>query len=168
MTAALLGFFRQRGPVHDRMSQIRSTAFLAQPYNVTTSSSPGHTFTAPPEQGFRLADATVTQALWEEEMGDNPGRFKGPGQLPVDSVSWEDGQRFLLRLKERVEGLSAGLPCEAQWEYACRAGSLTPFSFGETITPEQVNYNGEQVARSAGREMRSGRTGRETWRGHEG
>ena len=93
-------------------------------------------------KGYWLADTTVTQALWLEVMGSNPSRFTGEARLPVDSVSWDDAQTFIARLNERVPGLMAGLPSEAQWEYACRAGTETPFSFGETITPEQVNYDG--------------------------
>ena len=93
-------------------------------------------------KGYWLADTTVTQALWLEVMGSNPSRFTGEAHLPVDSVSWDDAQMFIARLNERVPGLMAGLPSEAQWEYACRAGTETPFSFGETITPEQVNYDG--------------------------
>jgi sulfatase modifying factor 1 len=57
-------------------------------------------------------------------------------------VSWDDVQGFLVELNRRLPGLEARLPSEAEWEYACRAGTTTPFSFGENITPEQVNYNG--------------------------
>lgn len=80
-------------------------------------------------------------------MGDNPSHFEGPGR-PVDGVSWDDVQKFLAEINERVSGLNLVLPSEAQWEYACRAGRETPFSFGETITPEQVNYDGNHPYRS--------------------
>ncbi len=75
-------------------------------------------------------------------MGNNPSRFKG-AYRPVEQVTWNDCQDFLKRLNERLPGLDLELPSEAQWEYACRAGTTTPFSFGATITPEQVNYNGD-------------------------
>ncbi len=66
-----------------------------------------------------------TQALWEAVMGENPSRFKGPDR-PVERVSWDRGQEFLKALNLRVDGLQLGLPSEAQWEYACRAGTDTP------------------------------------------
>jgi formylglycine-generating enzyme len=92
--------------------------------------------------GFWLADTPCTQALWEAVMGDNPSGFKGL-QRPVETVSWDDCQTFMQRIKQLKPGLDLCLPSEAQWEYACRAGTETPFSFGANITPEQVNYNGK-------------------------
>ena len=92
-------------------------------------------------EGFWLAETACTQALWQEIMGENPSGFKGE-DLPVDSVSWDDCQRFIQTINERQPGLDLRLPTEAEWEYACRAGTITPFSFGENITTRQVNYNG--------------------------
>ena len=92
-------------------------------------------------EGFWLGETTVTQALWQAVMGDNPSRFKGKEQ-PVEQVSWDDVQRFLERVNLEVSDLEAVLPTEAQWEYACRAGTDTPFSFGKNITTDQVNYDG--------------------------
>lgn len=92
-------------------------------------------------KGFWLFDTACTQALWRAVMGNDPSRFKGPDR-PVECVSWNDAQDFLRRINERIPGLGLSLPSEAQWEYACRAGTRTPFSFGENITPEQVNYDG--------------------------
>ena len=97
-------------------------------------------------QGFWLADTACTQALWQAVMGNNPSHFtaenKGGAQHPVEQVSWDDVQRFLRRIEALLPGCAASLPSEAEWEYACRAGTTTPFSFGENITPEQVNYDG--------------------------
>ena len=73
-------------------------------------------------EGYWLFDTPCTQALWEAVMGDNPSRFQSPTR-PVEKVSWDDCQAFLKRLNERVPGLELSLPSEAQWEYACRAGS---------------------------------------------
>ncbi|HRF45523.1 MAG TPA: formylglycine-generating enzyme family protein [Candidatus Competibacteraceae bacterium] len=92
-------------------------------------------------RGFWLADTACTQALWHAVMGDNPSRFKG-AERPVEQVSWDDVQTFLRRLNEIVPGGGFRLPTEAEWEYACRARTETPFWFGEQITPEQVNYDG--------------------------
>ncbi len=93
-------------------------------------------------QGFWLADTTVTQAFWQAVMGNNPSNFKDDPNNPVEQVSWQDAQEFISKLNSYFPGLQSQLPSEAQWEYACRAGTTTPFSFGENITPEQVNYNG--------------------------
>jgi formylglycine-generating enzyme required for sulfatase activity len=92
-------------------------------------------------QGFWLADTTCTQALWQAVMGENPSRFRGEDR-PVDTVSWEKVQAFLTRCNAMAPELALRLPTEAEWEYACRAGTTTPFWFGEQITPEQVNYDG--------------------------
>jgi len=92
--------------------------------------------------GFWLAETACTQAFWQAVMGNNPSGFNDDPQNPVETVSWQDAQTFIARLNEWVPGLAARLPSEAEWEYACRAGTTTPFSFGQNITPEQVNYDG--------------------------
>ena len=92
-------------------------------------------------RGFWLADTACTQALWQAVLGQNPSAFKGADR-PVENVSWDDVQRFLDGLNALIPGQEFRLPTEAEWEYACRAGTTTPFWFGEQITPEQVNYDG--------------------------
>jgi sulfatase modifying factor 1 len=93
-------------------------------------------------EGYWLADTECTQALWKAVMGENPSKFAGDLLLPVENVSWGDCQTFLAKLNEAMPGLDLRLPSEAEWEYACRGGTTTPFSFGADITTDQVNYNG--------------------------
>jgi formylglycine-generating enzyme required for sulfatase activity len=75
-------------------------------------------------QGFWLFDTPCTQALWQAVMGTNPSTFKDE-QRPVESVSWDDCQQFLVTFNQQFPELSLVLPTEAQWEYACRAGTQT-------------------------------------------
>jgi formylglycine-generating enzyme required for sulfatase activity len=75
--------------------------------------------------GFWMFDTPCTQTLWEAVMRENPSNFQGPFR-PVENVSWDQCQEFLKRLNGRLEGLELKLPSEAQWEYACRAGTETP------------------------------------------
>jgi len=94
-------------------------------------------------RGFWLADTACSQAFWQAETGRrNPSHFQEDPRNPVENVSWHDAQTFIADLNRRRPGLQARLPSEAEWEYACRAGTTTPFSFGVNITPDQVNYDG--------------------------
>jgi eukaryotic-like serine/threonine-protein kinase len=90
---------------------------------------------------FYLGQTLVTQEQWEKIMGTNPSLFKGNNKLPVDSVSWLDAIIFCHKLTIKT-GRTYRLPSEAEWEYACRASTKTPFAFGETITPAIANFNG--------------------------
>jgi formylglycine-generating enzyme required for sulfatase activity len=96
----------------------------------------------PLTEGYWLADTACSQALWQAVTGGNPSHFKDDPQNPVEQVSWDDVNDFLRRLEARWPGVKAALPTEAEWEYACRAGTKTAFSFGDAITPEQANYDG--------------------------
>ncbi len=96
-------------------------------------------------RGYWLADTACSQELWTAVMGENPSLLTSllKGDLrPVVQVSFNDVAWFLDQLAKLVQGLYPALPTEAQWEYACRAGTTTPFSFGNTITSEQVNFDG--------------------------
>ncbi|MBI4604137.1 MAG: SUMF1/EgtB/PvdO family nonheme iron enzyme [Planctomycetes bacterium] len=92
---------------------------------------------------FYLGVTEVTQAQWKAVMGTSPSSFKGD-KLPVEQVSWEDAKEFCRKLSER-EGKSYRLPTEAEWEYACRVGTTTPFHTGSTISTSQANYDGNDT-----------------------
>ena len=81
-------------------------------------------------KGFWLGKYEVTQAQWQEVMGNNPSYYEGDGQRPVDTVSWDDCKQFIAKLNVSSEG-PFRLPTEAEWEYACRAGSTTSYCFGD-------------------------------------
>jgi formylglycine-generating enzyme required for sulfatase activity len=111
------------------------------------SESPQHTVTI---QSFFIGKYPVTQAQWQavaslpqvnRKLNPVPSRFKGENR-PVEQVSWYDAMEFCSRLSQYT-GKPYGLPSEAEWEYACRAGTTTPFHFGETITSELANYNAD-------------------------
>jgi formylglycine-generating enzyme required for sulfatase activity len=91
----------------------------------------------------------VTQKQWLAVLNNSPSYFKGD-DLPVEHVSWNDAQEFLKALNRKLGLQNKGrqyqyrLPSEAEWEYGARAGSDTPFAFGETITPEIMNYRGDK------------------------
>ncbi len=92
-------------------------------------------------EGFWLADTTCPQGLWEAVMSKNSSEFQG-GDLPVDSVSFGDVHEFFDRVLERISTLQLQLPTEAQWEYACRSGTTSAFSFGAAVSTDEVNCNG--------------------------
>jgi formylglycine-generating enzyme required for sulfatase activity len=101
---------------------------------------------------FYFGKYPVTQAQWRsianlsainQELNPDPSTFKGDS-LPVETVSWLDVIEFCARLSGYT-GREYGLPSEAEWEYACRANTVTPFHFGETIDSQVANYNGGYV-----------------------
>jgi sulfatase modifying factor 1 len=95
-------------------------------------------------QGFYMQTTEVTQGQWKAVMGkvNNPSDFIDCGDnCPVENVSWDDVQGFIKKLNQR-EGRNFRLPTEAEWEYAARAGTTTPFAFGNCLSTDQANYNG--------------------------
>jgi formylglycine-generating enzyme required for sulfatase activity len=105
---------------------------------------PQHQVTVP---SFFMGKYPLTQAQYQAIMGNNPSYFKGNNR-PVETVSWDDAVTFCEELSQRT-GKNYRLPSEAEWEYACRAGTKTPFSFGDNITTDLVNYNGNYPYKSA-------------------
>jgi len=106
-------------------------------------------------KGYYLGVYAVTQEEYETVTGKTPSYFSADGggkakvaglntaRFPVEMVSWDDAKEFCRKLSVK-EGKTYRLPSEAEWEYACRAGTTTPFHVGETISTDQANYNGER------------------------
>jgi formylglycine-generating enzyme required for sulfatase activity len=101
---------------------------------------------------FCMGQFPITQAQWrvvagwdpvERKLKANPSRFKAD-RNPVESIKWAEAVEFCARLS-RHTGRHYSLPSEAQWEYACRAGTTTPFHYGETLTPELARYDWSEV-----------------------
>jgi formylglycine-generating enzyme required for sulfatase activity len=108
---------------------------------------PRHKVTVQP---FFLGKYVVIQAQWRavaayppigKELNSDPSEFKGDNR-PVEQVSWDDATEFCQRLSTKT-GRKYRLPSEAEWEYACRAGTITPFHFGETLDDDLANYCAE-------------------------
>jgi formylglycine-generating enzyme required for sulfatase activity len=106
--------------------------------------SPQHQVTVP---SFFIGKYQLTQAQYQAIMGANPSSFKGNNR-PVENVSWDDAVAFCKKLNQKT-GKNYRLPSEAEWEYACRAGTKTPFYFGDNITTDLVNYDGNYSYKSA-------------------
>ena len=103
----------------------------------TMGSNAGEEFEKPPHevkilQSFYLQTTQITQGQWKKVIENNPSEFKDGGvECPVENVSWTDTQKFIKKFND-IEGTDKyRLPTEAEWEYACRAGAITEFSFGD-------------------------------------
>ncbi|KZL48320.1 Sulphatase-modifying factor protein [Nodularia spumigena CENA596] len=103
-------------------------------------------------QNFCMGKYTITQAQWQvvasleqvsRELRPDPSKFKGANR-PVEQVSWYDAVEFCQRLTAHTKR-QYRLPSEAEWEYACRAGTTSPFHFGETITSKLANYRATSI-----------------------
>ncbi|SVD78728.1 uncharacterized protein METZ01_LOCUS431582, partial [marine metagenome] len=105
-------------------------------------------------QGFWLGKHEVTQAQWKKVMGTAPSKFLGE-RRPVEQVDWSDAVRFCqeLTLSERKagripDGWEYALPTEAQWEYACRAGTAPAYSWGNSIATSNANYSSSGIGQT--------------------
>lgn len=117
----------------------------------STETEPHHTsFEDPRHQvvvsDFWMGRYPITQAQYLAITGVNPSSFKDPtpSNLPVENITWLEAKHFCDQLSQ-ITGRHYRLPSEAEWEYACRAGTTTPFHFGATITPDVANYNGKSI-----------------------
>jgi formylglycine-generating enzyme required for sulfatase activity len=125
------------------MVEIPAGTFLmgsSDEVSITQDEKPQHPVTV---KKFYLSRYAVTQELWQTVMGNNPSK-QGPShgdRFPVDNVSWNDATDFCAKLSQ-LTGREFRLPSEAEWEYACRAGTTTAFAFGDKITKELANNNG--------------------------
>lgn len=126
------------------------------------SQKPQHQVTIKP---FLMGKYPITQAQWEAvaklpkiqyDLDPDPSGFKGKN-LPVEEVSWNDAVELCARLSRKT-GRSYRLPSEAEWEYACRAGTTTPFHFGETITTDLANYGDNYPYDAAPKGINRGKT----------
>jgi formylglycine-generating enzyme required for sulfatase activity/tRNA A-37 threonylcarbamoyl transferase component Bud32 len=123
------------------------TFYMGSPENEEErrdSESPQHQVNVP---SFFIGKYPLTQAQYQAIMGSEQGYFTGTN-CPVECVTWDDAVAFCQKLSQKT-GKNYKLPSEAQWEYACRAGTTTPFYFGESITPDLVNCNGNHAYAAA-------------------
>ena len=95
---------------------------------------------------FYMGKYEVTQEQWESVMGNNPSSRTKGAKLPVTDVSWNDCKKFIKKLNGITKG-KYRLPTEAEWEYACRAGTTTAYSFGDEITPKDANYDDSKLGK---------------------
>jgi formylglycine-generating enzyme required for sulfatase activity len=126
------------------------TFLMGSPGEKSESEKPQHPVSV---SAFYLSQTPITRAQWRfvahlpregKDLDPDPARFKESDNNPVECVSWYDAIEFCARLS-RHTGKNYRLPSEAEWEYACRAGTTTPFHFGETITAELANYDSSTV-----------------------
>ncbi|VXD22777.1 hypothetical protein PL8927_760084 [Planktothrix serta PCC 8927] len=122
------------------------TFLMGSPQRIgNDSEKPQHQVTV---SAFLMGKYPITQAQWKRvanlpkvrrDLKPDPSNFKGE-RRPVENVNWDDAVEFCARLYQYT-GTAYRLPSEAEWEYACRAGTTTPFHFGETITADLANYD---------------------------
>ena len=149
MAANYFGQDLGNGVILEMVAIPGGTFIMGSPENeegISYGESPQHQVTVPP---FFMGKYPVTQQQWRVvaalpkdkiDLKSDPSYFKGDN-LPVECVSWNDAQEFCARLS-RMANKTYRLPSEAEWEYACRGGTTTPFYCGETISTDLANYDG--------------------------
>jgi formylglycine-generating enzyme required for sulfatase activity len=125
------------------------TFLMGSPGDEERRSSSEHQHEVTLTRSFYMGVYPVTQGEWTRVMGSNPSRFKSvsgqnTSRFPVESVSWKDAQKFLGKLSAShgMSGVRYRLPTEAEWEYACRGGTTSPFSFGNVLNGDKANCDG--------------------------
>ncbi len=99
------------------------------------------------DTGYYIQTTEVTQEHWQAVMGHNPSRFTMCGtNCPVENVSWEDAQIFISQLNSMDPGSTYRLPTEAEWEYACRAGTATRYSWGDKADCSKANFGNSPLS----------------------
>lgn len=129
-------------------------SFMMGSENGKASEKPVHQVTI--REGFYMGKYEVTQAQWQQVMGNNPSTFKGDN-LPVENVSWDDAQEFIGKLNAKNDGYVYRLPTEAEWEYACRAettgdyaGNLDAMAWYSANSGKQTHPVGQKQPNSFG------------------
>jgi formylglycine-generating enzyme required for sulfatase activity len=130
------------GGVSLEMLEIPAGSFCMGSNNGSGDEKPVHQVTF--SQPFYMGKYEVTRAQWQSVMGSDLSIFKDcGGNCPIDSVSWDEAQKFINKLNENNDGFRYRLPTEAEWEYACRAGTTTEFAFGNSLSSDQANFDGD-------------------------
>ncbi len=130
------------------------TFIMGSPYNESGREDDEKQHSVAISKPFYCGKFEVTQAQWKQVMGTSPSRFQG-SENPVEQVSWDDCQMFLKKLCD-LEGVPQGtyrLLTEAQWEYACRAGTTTPFCYGNRLDSMKTNFDGDYPYGGASKNM---------------
>ncbi len=119
------------------------TFMMGSPSNEPKRDKDEHQHRVTLTRGYYLQTTELTQGQWKRVMGSNPSGFKNCGDdCPVEKVSWTSAQTFIQKLNQKEGTDKYRLPTEAEWEYAARAGTKTPFSFGDCLSTDQANYDG--------------------------
>ncbi len=153
-----------RDDLYENGERVASIEFCYIPAGIFRMGRFGNFHRVTVNKSFYLGKYPVTQELWKAVTGNNPSDFKGE-KFPVEQVSWEDCQEFIKRLNEQTGQNKYRLPTEAEWEYACRAGSNTHYSFGDER--KKLNEYGWFYGNSGGKSHPVGQKLPNSWGLHD-